>query len=230
VAITGIGIGLIARNYEEPFAAVWSALFVVAGLMVVISYVSLLLGRRAQPPPRPAREVMFEDEQARYFPRRANAGALAGNLWFALLGGWFLVMGVVGGIEENWLWPVLAAFPAAYLLGFVVFWAVGRFRVGGIWVTETRIIDEHLGLRRAIEFANVKSAYDVLGAVQVQPEDPSGISYTRLTPRLWCTRLVRGEMLIQANGIEGGPMGFAAELHERAVAAQHEPKRRRWGH
>lgn len=229
VGVTGIGIGLVARNYEEPFAAVWSSLFVLVGLICLISYVGLLLGKRVQPAPRPPLDITFENEPARYLPRSANPPAVAGSIVYVLLGGWFLVMGVVGAVEENWLWLVLAAFPAVYFLGFPVFQAVGRFRRGGVWLTETRIVDEHLGLRREIEFTNVKTAYDLLDAVRVELEDPSSIRYKRLTPRLWCARLVPGEMLIQANGLAGGPEGFAAEVRERAVAAQSEPKRRWWG-
>lgn len=228
VGVTGIGIGLVVRNYEEPFAAVWSSLFVLVGLICLISYVALIRGKRVKPAPRAARDVLVENEQARYLPRSANPTAVAGSIVYVLLGGWFLVMGVVGAVEENWPWPVLAAFPAVYLLGFPVFQALGRFRSGGVWLTETRIVDEHLGLRREIEFTNVKTAYDLLGAVQVEPEDPSGIRYKRLTPRLWCVRMVPGEMLIQASGLAGGPEGFAAEVRERAVAAQSEPKKRRW--
>lgn len=228
VGVTGIGIGLVVRNYEEPFAAVWSSLFALVGLICLIAYVALIREKRAKPAPRPPRAIVFENEQARYLPRSATPVAIAGSMVYVLLGGWFLVMGVVGAVEENWLWPVLAAFPAVYFLGFPVFQAVGRFRSGGVWLTETRIVDEHLGLRREIEFADVKTAYDVLDAVQVEPEDPSAIRYKRLTPRLWSVRLVPGQMLIQAKGLEGGPEGFAAEVRERAVAAQGEQKRRRW--
>ena len=95
-------------------------------------------------------------------------------------------------------------------------------------MTETRIVDEHLGLRREIEFTNVKTAFDLFDAVRVEPEDPSSIRYKWLTPRLWCAAGAR-EMLIQANGLAGGPERFAAEVRERAVAAQSGPKRRWWG-
>ncbi|MFE7227054.1 hypothetical protein ACFU7D_19830 [Nocardioides sp. NPDC057577] len=229
VGVTGIGIGLVARNYDDPFAAVWSSLFVLGGLICLISYVGLILGKRPQPGLRPPRDTTFENEQARYLPRSANPAAVAGNIVYALLGGWFLFMGVVGAVEDSWLWPVLAAFPAAYFLGFLVLRVAGRFRSGSVWLTETRIVDEHLGLRREIELTNVKTAYDLFDAVRVEPEDPSSIRYKRLAPRLWCARLVPGEMLIQANGLKGGPEGLAAEVRERAVAAQSEPKRRWWG-
>lgn len=53
----------------------------------------------------------------------ARASALVTLL---LLGGWAAVTGVVGAVEENWLWPVLLGVPAAYLL-----WAALRvWRLG----------------------------------------------------------------------------------------------------
>jgi hypothetical protein len=53
----------------------------------------------------------------------ARASALVTLL---LLGGWAAVTGVVGAVEENWLWPVLLGVPAAYL-----FWAALRlWRLG----------------------------------------------------------------------------------------------------
>ncbi|MGH3997125.1 MAG: hypothetical protein ACRDTJ_06645, partial [Pseudonocardiaceae bacterium] len=228
LAATGIGAGLVVRNHETLFGAVWSALMLDLGLIVLISCFGLFLAKRRQQPPEPAREVTFGNERAHFLARRANPGTLAANVVLVLLGGWFLVMGVVGGIEENWLWPVLAAFPAAYFLGFPVLWVVGLFRSGGVWLTETRIIDEHLGLRREIALANVKTAFDVFDGVQVKPLDPSAISYRRRTPRLWCARLVPGEMLIQAAGLAGGAEGLAAEVRERATAAEGEAKRGWW--
>lgn len=230
VAVTGIGIGSVVRYHEDPFSTVWSSLMLVLGLIILIAYVALLLAKRSQPLPSPAREITFEGERARYFPRSANPGTVASTIILLLLGGWFLALGIVGTVDGNWIWPLLVAFPAAYFLGFPVLRAVGRFRRGGVWVTETRIVDENLGLRQEVALTNVKTAFDLLDAVRVEPEDPSAIRHTRLTPRPWCARLVPGEMLIQAQGLEGGPTGFAAEVRERAVAAQSEPKRRRrWG-
>lgn len=227
LAASGIGVGLLVRNYEDPFGAVWSALMLVLGLIVLISYVALLLAKRPLQPPKPAREVTFENERAQFRARRANPGTLASNVVFVLLGGWFLVMGVVGAVEENWLWPALAAVPAAYFLGFPVLRVAGRFRSGGVWLTDTRVVEENLGLRREMSLANVKTAFDVLDGVRVEPLDPSAIRYRRLAPRPWCARLVAGEMLIHASGLAGGAEGFAAEVRERATAAQGASRRRR---
>lgn len=227
LAVIGIGVGLVARNYEDPFGAVWSALMLVLGLIVLISFLALLLAKRPQKPPKPAREVTFENERAQFRARRANPGTLASNAVFVLLGGWFLAMGVTGGVEESWIWPVLAAIPAAYFLGFPVLRVVGRIRSGGVWLTDTRVVDENLGLRREISLANVKTAFDILDGVRVEPLEPSAIRYRRLSPRPWCARFVAGEMLIHASGLAGGVEGLAAEVRERATAAQVEPRRRR---
>lgn len=228
----GIGIGLVVRNYDEPFGLVWSALFVVLGVIVLLSFVAVVLAKRTQTLPEPAREVTLGNERAQFLARKANAGAFASNLILALLGGWFLVMGVVGGIEENWLWPVLAAVPAAYFLGFPVLRAAGLFRIGGVWLTPTRVVDEHYGLRTEIALTDVETAYTLLDQVRIVPFDPSAIEHKRRTPPWWCARLVPGEMLVAAEGLEGGVDGFAAEVRERAEAARNRGKRRRrrlWG-
>ena len=228
VATTGIGVGVLVRTYEDPFGAVWSSLLVVVGVIVLISYVALLVARRPQPPAQSGRDVALGDEVARYLPRRPNPGTVASNFVFVLLGGWFLVMGAVGAVEENWFWPVLAAFPAAYFLGFPVLRAVGLFRPGGVWLTSTRVVNEQYGLRSEIALSDVKTAYSVLGSVQIEPNDPAAVHHTRRTPRLWCARLVPGEMLVLAEGLEGGVEGFAAEVRRLAEAAQGGGRKRRW--
>lgn len=196
LAVTGIGVGLVTRSHEDLFGAVSSAFMLDLGLIVLISFVGLELAKRSRVSPVPAREVTFENERARFYARRSRPGTVAANVVLILLGGWFLVMGVVGGVEENWLWPVLMAFPAAYFLGFPVLRAVGLFRPGGVWLTPTKIVNEQFGLRSEIALADVDTAMPRVDDVRVVPADPSVIHHTRRTPRLWCARLVPGEMLI----------------------------------
>jgi hypothetical protein len=198
----------------------------VLGLIVLISYFGLLLAKRPQRSAVPARDVIFENERGRFLARRTKPGTLAANVVLVLLGGWFLVLGVVGGVEENWLWPVLAAFPAAYFLGFPVLRAVGLFRPGGVWLTPTRLVNEQFGLRSEIALSDVDTAMPRVDDVRVVPADPSAIHHKRRTPRLWCARLVPGEMLI-LEGIEGGIDGLAAEIRERAEVARNGGQRRR---
>lgn len=227
LVVTGIGVGSVVLYHDDPFTTVWSSLMLVLGLVVLISYTSLLLVKRFQPSPSPARDVTFDGESARFFPRSANPGTFMSNCIFVLLGSWFLALGIVGLLDGNWVWPVLVAIPAAYFLGFPVSRVFGRFRSGGVWVTKSRIVDENLGLQREIDLGNVKTAFDVLDAVKIEPVDPSGIRYKRLSPRPWCARLVRGEMLIQAKGLASSPERFAADLRERALVVQNQPRRRR---
>ncbi|MGY0388926.1 hypothetical protein ACWZJV_18320 [Nocardioides sp. WG-D5] len=223
---------MVLRNYhDEPFIIVWSSLPIVLGLIVLISCVGLILAKRSRKPAHPARDTVLDNEPARFLPRRAHRGSVVSNIVLVLLGGWFLVMGVVGAVEENWLWPVLAAFPAAYFLGFPVLRAVGLFRLGGVWLTPTRIVNEQFGLRSEIAFSDVDTAMPRVDDVRVVPADPSAIHHTRRTPRLWCARLVPGEMLI-LDGIEGGIDGLAAEIRKRAEVAHDGGQRRRrrlWG-
>lgn len=231
IASLGIGIGLVARNYERPFSLVWSSLFVVLGVIVLISYVTLVFSKRRLPPAEGARTVTLENESARFLPRRPNPGGAGGTTVLVLLGGWFLVMGVVGAIEENWLWPMLAAFPAAYFLGFPVLRALGLFRPGGVWLTPTRVVNEQFGLRSEIALSDVDTVMPRVDDVRVVPVDPSAVHHKRRIPRLWCARLVPGEMLI-LDGVEGGIDGLAAEIRNRVEATRggRQPRRRRlWG-
>lgn len=229
---TGIGAGSVTRRHEDLFGAVWSAFMLVLGVIVLISFVGLQLAKHSRVAPVPARDVTFENERAQFLARRSRPGTLAGNVVFVLLGGWFLIMGVVGGVQENWVWPTLAAFPATYFLGFPVLRAVGLFRPGGVWLTSTRIVNEQFGLRSEIALSDVHTAMPRVDDVRVVPVEPSAIYHKRRTPRLWCARLVPGEMLI-LDGIEGGIDGLAAEIRERAEVARGERQRRRrrlWGH
>lgn len=88
-----LGVGLVLEA-DTPFGRVWASVFVVFG---AVSLLGALMS---------ARPI---DEHS----RGARAAALATLL---LLAGWMVVVGVVGAVEENWLWPVLMALPAAYLL------------------------------------------------------------------------------------------------------------------
>lgn len=218
----------MSRSHEDLFGAVWSALMLVLGVIVLISFVGLQLAKRSQVSPEPARQVTLGNERARFFARRSRPGTLAGNTVLVLLGGWFLVMGVAGALEKNWVWPVLAAFPAAYFLGFPVLRAVGLFRPGGVWLTPTRIVNEQFGLRSEIALSEVDTAMPRVDDVRVVPGDPSAIHHKRQTPRLWCARLVPGEMLI-LDGIDGGIDGLAAEIRERAEVARNGGQSRRRG-
>ncbi|WP_141782056.1 hypothetical protein [Nocardioides albertanoniae] len=226
----GIGVVVLRLYHDEPFAIVWSSLPVVLGVIVLVSCFTLLLIKRPAVPPLPATDTVVDDERARFLPRRDRRGFGLNLLVFLILGGWFLVMGIVGAIEENWLWPVLAAFPAAYFLGFPALRAVGLFRPGGVWLTPTRILNEQYGLRTEIAVGDVETAYSSLDEVRVVPVDPSAVDHKRRIPRLWCARLVPGEMHI-LDGIDGGIEGLAAEIRERAVAISEaeRPKRRWWG-
>lgn len=231
LAVTGIGVGLVVRNHDGLFETVWAALMLVLGVIVLISYIALMLAKRSKRTPEPARDVTFENERARFLARKAKPGALAGQVVLVLLGGWFLVMGVAGAIEENWLWPVLAAFPAAYFLGVPVLGVVGLFRPGGVWLTPTRVVNEQYGLRTVIALSDVDTARPRVDDVNVVPVDPSAVHHKRRTPRLWCARLVPGELVI-LDGIDGGVEGLAAEIRGRseAVRGGGRPRRRRfWG-
>ena len=211
-----IGVALLQRS-ETAFGAVWSAFFMVSGLIILVSYGVLAVAARRPAPP--AREVVLQGEPARFLARRTRRTAPS-ILAVGLLGGWFLVMGVVGAIEENWLWPVLAAFPAIYFLGIPVLAVMGRFRSGGVWLTPTRVVNEEHGLRTEIALAEVHEVLPHRAAVRIVPVDESAVHHRRLTPRMWCASVTPGKMIIPTEGVAGGSDGLAAEVRDRAGAAR----------
>lgn len=93
IASSAIGVGLIARA-ESAFGTVWSALFVVLGAVSIIGVVAA--------------------------SRRAHRGhpvlRRSATVTLVLLAAWCATAGVVGTIQENWIWGVLMAFPFAYLI------------------------------------------------------------------------------------------------------------------
>lgn len=79
---------------DSAFGRAWASVFVVFGVVAVLG--AIMASRPLEDGSRPAR-----------------ASALATLL---LLAGWAAVVGVVGAVEESWLWPVMMGVPAAYLL------------------------------------------------------------------------------------------------------------------
>ncbi len=106
-AAFGIGAGLVAvalgvglvLEAQSAFGRAWSSVFIVFGLVSVLGAVMA----------------------ARPLDPDAPAARTAGLLTLTLLGGWAVVVAVVGAAEESWLWGVLMGLPAAYL-----FWVAAR--------------------------------------------------------------------------------------------------------
>lgn len=93
-----LGLGLVLES-DSAFGKAWASVFVVLGLVALLGAVMAA---------RPVEE--------------GSGGARTAALVVLLLiAGWAAMVGIVGGIEENWLWPVLMGLPAAYLL-----WAAVR--------------------------------------------------------------------------------------------------------
>lgn len=98
LAACALGVGLVLQA-ESAFGKAWAAMFVVLGLVALLGAVTA------------ARPI---DE--------SSPGARSVTLVSLLLiAGWAVVVGVIGAVQENWLWPVLMGVPAAYLV-----WAVVR--------------------------------------------------------------------------------------------------------
>lgn len=209
-----LGVGLL-RETESAFGATWASLFLVCGVVVLASLVTVLPAPSG-PPPAP-RQVTWEGEPARFFPRRNGRARSVGLAVLTLLGGWFAALGIVGAIEENWIWPVLAAVPAVYFLGFPVLAALGRFRAAGVWLTPTRVVDEQHGLRSELALAEVAVVTPRSQSVHVTPNEPAAVTRRRLTPWPWRARPRSTDLVIATDGVAGGSDGLAADV--RAAAA-----------
>lgn len=207
-----LGVGLLLRT-ESAFGAVWASLFLVCGVVVLVAaWIPRVSAGRAPP----AREERWDGEPARFLPRSSGPTGRAGMLVLVLLGGWFVAMGVVGVLEENWVWPVLAVVPAVYFLAFPVLAALGRLRSGGLWLTAERVVDEHHGVRGELSLADVETVVPRSGSVHVVPVAGRPVQQRSLAPRPWRARLRTDELVISTQGLATDPETLAADLRQRA--------------
>lgn len=224
VLIIAIGVALVSRA-DTAFGLVWSLMPIVCGGVVLLSLATGLSG-----PGRAGTQskVTLDGEEARFVSRR-DRRTTAFFVIVTLMGGWFLVMGVVGAVSENWFWPVLAVVPAVYFLGFPILRVLGRFRPAGVWVTPTRVVDECLGMRTAIKLGDVEIVYGStsLEEVYIVPREEGRLTSTRLSPRPWCARTRADEVIVMTKGMPVDPEALATMIRERIDAIQHpEPPKR----
>lgn len=216
LAAVAIGVALV-RRAETAFGATWASMFVVFGAVVLLSLVTVLPAT-SRPSPA-AQEVTWEGEAARFHPHRTDRTRVIGMTVLVLLGAWFVVMGVVGVLQETWLWGVLAAAPAVYLLGLPVLAALGRFRAGGWWLTPTRLVAEHNGLRSELLLRDAVTVTPRSQSVHVAPSAPAMVTHRSLTPWPWRARAHSTDLVIAADGASGGSEGVAAVVREAAASA-----------
>lgn len=214
LAAIAIGVSLLLRA-ESALGTTGAALFVVLGLVVVLSLVGA-----GQGPAPVERQVTWEGEPARFLPRPGGRAQLLGLVVMALLGGWFAAIGVVGALEESWVWPVLAVVPAVYFLGFPALAALGRFRVGGTWITSTRVVDEQRGLRSELALADVDTVTPRSTTVHLAPVAPVAVERRRLVPWPWCARPRGGDLVVDAGAHPEGSGALAAEVRATVAASR----------
>lgn len=97
LAACALGVGLVVRA-ESAFGMAWAAVFVVFGLVALIGAVV----------------------SARPMNPRATGPRTATVVILLLLAVWCAVVGVIGAVQESWIWGPLMALPTAYLLRAVV--------------------------------------------------------------------------------------------------------------
>lgn len=208
-----VGVALV-RDAETAFGATGASMFVVLGAVVLLSFVALQ-PLSARPAPV-AQQVTWEGEPARFHPHRTDRRRIVGMIVLTLLGGWFAVLGVVGAVEETWLWAVLTAVPATYFLGIPVLSALGRFRTGGWWLTPTRLVVEHHGLRSELLLREVETVTPRSQSVHVAPVGSTTVRHRSLTPWPWRARARSADLVIpvDAGGSPTASKDLAALLRE----------------
>lgn len=216
LATVVLGVALV-RDADSAFGMTWAAMSVVFGAVVLLSLITVLPA-----PSRPApaaRETVWEGQPARFHPHPAGRNQVVGMSVLTLLGAWFAVMGVVGAVEETKLWAVMAAAPAVYFLGFPVLGALGRFRSGGWWITPTRLVVEHRGLRSELPLREVATVTPRSESVHVAPAGPMAVTHRSLTPWPWRARARSEDLVIPTVGAPGSSEGCAALVREAAASA-----------
>ena len=218
LATVAIGVALV-RDAETAFGATGASLFLVVGAIVLLSFVATLPVSSGPAPA--ARAVTRDGEPATYHPHRVDRARIVAIIVLILLGGWFAVMGVVGAVEETWLWAVLAAVPAVYFLGFPVLSALGRFRAGGWWLTPTRLVAEHHGLLSELPLSDVGTVTPRSQSVHVAPSGSGTTSHRSLTPWPWRARARSSDLVIPvgAGAAPGATEDLAVLLREAARSA-----------
>lgn len=208
----------LLRDVSSWFAGVWSSLPLVCGVVMLISLLAVPRGvpRRALR----ARTVMWQDEPATFFPRRTALVrvVLFGNLM--PLGVWFAAMGISGGIEENWFWPVVSLVPAVYFLGFPVLHVLGRFRPGGTWITADRVVDEHFGLRTELRLRDVDTVIPRPDSVHLAPVTGVEVTHRALTPTWWRARRHDTDLVIRRDGEPAASRALADEVRGLVTRAR----------
>lgn len=175
----------------------------------MLSLVVRMSERWARPLPPPRREEL-DGEEADFHPRRTGWPTPVGYLVTGVLGLWAAAVAVVGAVEENLGWPVLFVVPAIYFLGFPVLWLLGRFRPAGVWLTPTRVVNEHFGLRSELAVKDIAIAIPRSSELVVMPHEGTPVTHRKLTPKWWRARLVEDRLVINTGYLAGGSEGLAA--------------------
>lgn len=198
----------LARQVETALGMVGAAFFFIIAVVLLVADTSLLM---TPPTGGEVRTTEYDGEPARYFARATTPRDRAGLVVSFLLGAWLVALGIVGTVTHVWLWIVALA-PAALMLGAPLLALLGRYGAGGVWLTRTRVIDEYRGVRTQLARDEVRTAFDVLGDVEVQPEDPAAIRHELLVPRPWARKPATDALRIEATSIAGGAARLAEEI------------------
>jgi hypothetical protein len=154
IGVPLVGVGLLGLG--DPVGQAFLCVGLVLAGSALAGAVGLVAERRTPPQPRLDR---WEGEPALVLPRASAptavaSSALAAYAATAMLGALF------AGVAGHVAWAVLLVLLAAWLLLTA---APGRDLAGGLWLTPTRVVSDHAGLRWQARWD------DVTGVVPQQP-------------------------------------------------------------
>lgn len=155
---------------DSALGRVGAGIFLATGLAVLMTAWGLILlarGLRTGPSPRTEQR---DGDAATRFERDPGPRWWIGMAIPALMGIWALVMATTGLLVGQWVWAALLLVPIVFFLTIPALALIGRIRPGGVWVTQTRVIDEQHGLITELDFADAFDVRRSVGRVKITGE------------------------------------------------------------
>lgn len=162
--------GTLTLRADSALGRVGAGIFLATGLAVLMTAWGLILlarGLRTGPSPRTEQR---DGDAATRFERDPGPRWWIGMAIPALMGIWALVMATTGLLVGQWVWAALLLVPIVFFLTIPALALIGRIRPGGVWVTQTRVIDEQHGLITELDFADAFDVRRSVGRVKITGE------------------------------------------------------------
>lgn len=154
IATLGFGVGtVLAVAGSQPG---WALVFL--GLFAFYLCIAVALVLRLRPSVSEPSLCELDGEAATFIPRWAAPSVLA-LVGTGALGACAVVGAVALVLEHKTFAAVVIGLVAGWFLWFPAFAVLGRWRIGGLWVTPTRIVEEVFGTRSVVRWGDVASVH-----------------------------------------------------------------------